>query len=136
MIKKTLKGKIFFSFTQNGFLLAKLFSPYQNNVPGTADLSLRELAEIDQMIGTKLWMAQFLHDDIYILFFLAPSNLAYSKNKKAFVYIREHLSRAPRPLWVRPPSPCRGAPPNRGVMPPQTSPQRHHQREDQHIFQN
>ena len=31
----------------------------QNNVPGPADLSLRESTEIEQLIGKKLRMAQY-----------------------------------------------------------------------------
>ena len=37
-------------------------SPYQNNVLDPANLSLRQSAEVDQMIGTKLRLAQYYNN--------------------------------------------------------------------------
>ena len=59
------------------------YNPYQKIVPDPADLSLQESAEIEQLIGTKLRMAQYIFYQTNITEFLLGEQMPrFLQNKK------------------------------------------------------
>ena len=58
------------------------YKPIQNNLPGTANQSPRESAEIEQLIGTTFELAQFINRLKNIFKCMRKVNFYHNKEKK------------------------------------------------------